>query len=357
MATSAAVSANNNWINTLYPNAPTNPGFQGLTDDNGKLLSQYQLQSGSALLPQFQTMLDQAKLDPTALNALTSQATSTEPSAWAKVAQLSNTANTANQMGAAGSQGNTALATANSSLASHGGLRQGAAQNLANQSQKSVLAAKQGVLNQSNLNDLSIQGQDATNKMGMLGQAVTGAQGAATLGQNAANLWSTAANNDRNYSTGVDQSNIATLAGNNQNQNAFNANTYNANMSAWAANQQANASADAAKHSGGLFGGGGFLGLGSWICTEVGALERLDTEVVNELKALRNSSLKFAPGRAMFYLNGAGGLLGKLKTIDYDFSKERPFVLAMAELHKSDPKLAVEKYWDRVNELFKEFEV
>lgn len=346
--------ANSAWLNTLYPGAPKNPGYSSLTDEAGNLLPGFKLQGAASLLPQFQGLLDKAAYDPTALKELTSQATATGPSAWASVAQLSNKANTANQMGAAGAQANSAGAAARSALASHGGLRQGAMANLANQGAKSLLSSKQGVLNQGFLNDLGIQSEDAKNKMTMLNQAVSGAQGEATANQNAANLWGNMAINDRNYDTSVQQSNITSLLANKQGQNAFNSNTYNSNLQAWAAKQQADAQTEAGKHSGGVFGGGGFLGLGSWICTEVDAIQKLDAEVIKELKLLRRASLAHAPGRAAFYLNGAGGLLGKMKSDGYDFSKERQFVIAMAELHKKDSKAAVEAYWDRVNELLKE---
>ncbi len=309
----------------LYPGGqtPTAYKYKGLLDETGKLRSEY---GNSA------EGLKSLGYDSSALDKLTGMATSDEASPWARIAMDLNKANTANQMGAADVLGNTALSTARSSMASRGGLRQGAAFNLANMGAKNLMAGKQGVLNQSNLNELGILGNDAQNKMGMLGQAVQG------QGQRAG-IWGNVVSNQ------------------NQGENAYNANIYNQNMKAWAADKQATADTEAAKHSGGLFGGGGFLGLGSWICTEVDKLEKLPEEITSSLRALREDAVVMAPGRMSFYLNGAGGLLKKMKNEGYDFGKERAFVLAVAVLHGQDPKAAVEMYWDRVCELMKEWGV
>ncbi len=314
----------------LYPGGqtPTSYKYKGMFDKSGNLLPEYS---------KFGTEMDSAKYDSTALDFLTGLATGSEQTPWAKVAMDLNRANTSNQLGQADVLGNTAMSTARSSLAQQGGLRQGAALNIANQGGKNLMAGKQGVLNQSNLNELGILGEDAKNKMSMLDQAVSGAGQKATIGQNAANIWGNM------------------LAGQNAGENAYNQGIYNENMKAWAADKQARAEAETARHSGGLFGGGGFLGLGSWICTEVAKVEPLPPEVTEQLSLLAEDAHDVAPGRMKFYLKGAGGLLGKMTSAGYDFSKERDFVLGVAALHKTNPQAAVEKYWERVCELMKEW--
>lgn len=333
-----------NWLDTLKPGSQ--PGYSGAVDDAGNLKSGYELTGQASYLPQLESMLSGINYDRTALDELQNRAMSTTPSAWAGLARQANTANTANAMDAASTAGNAARSSAYSGLAVRGGLRQGARQNIARQSMKDILMAKQGVQNQGNINDLNIGLQDQATKDQML-SALPGQQSASLApALQKAGIWTNAAQANQQYKTAIDQANINTRLQNLGNQNAWNLQNYQTNMGALAADRQSDAIRDSK---------GGFLG--SWICTEVNNLDPLDTATLSELKKLRRSALTHAGIRTRFYLNGFGGLLAHLKKTKFDFATLRQFVLDVAQTHRNDPKAAVEMYWDKCVELCRQIGV
>lgn len=302
-----------NYLNTLYPNGnvPMNPGYSGFTDANGALLPQYQLNAQASLLPQFEQM----NQNNGALDYLNQYATSQGPSAWAQVAQQLNGAQTAQQMGAAGAQQNGANAGAEAMLASHGGLRQGAMQNLARAGSQNLIATKQGISNQSNQNNLGILATDDQNKLGALGTAASGNQAQT-------NAWGQMAGQQQAYQTGVDQSNIASLMTNNQNQNTFNSNAYNANMQAWGAKQQADAQAQS---------GGGSL----WITGKINEWVPWTKKQAKSIRQLIKLGLKHEPELTRFYIRQQvvdNGLKQKMEASHFDFRTLRPFVTQVIDL-------------------------
>lgn len=125
-------------------------------------------------------------------------------------------------------------------LAMQGGLRSGARERLATSGMQGQLQANQNTYSQ-------IQNQDEQSRVGQLQNQVGNE---ATYGQNA---------------NAIQNQNIGRGLAENSAQNEFNMNRYGKAMEAWGADkssQAASAQAQQAKATSGLFGGGGFLGLG-----------------------------------------------------------------------------------------------
>lgn len=150
-------------------------------------------------------------MDGPALQQMQKIALSKGLSPWATMAdeQQRQVKETALEQGAGQVAGTTAGADAN--LAASGGLSSGARERTAETGQKNYLSMSQDLDRQEGLNKAQISMNDQQNKIQQLG----------TVGQ-------------------VEGSN-ATAA------NAFNANLYDQQMNAWAANQQAAATRDSAK--------------------------------------------------------------------------------------------------------------
>lgn len=204
-----------------------------------------------SLAPQIQGMLNKTSYDTNPLKQIEQNATSNAPSTWAQMqSQLART-NTSQAAGQAANQTAAATAGADSNLAMSGGLSSGARERAAIGGEQSGIAAQQNVANQGNTQQLQIGATDAATKQAQL-MALPGME---TQAYQAAlepiQMYGQAASMDTSNSMN------ATNALNNFNMGAFQTaeNTYGNN-------QVANATADAAKHQGGLFGGGGFLGLG-----------------------------------------------------------------------------------------------
>lgn len=333
----------NDWIASIKPGGQ--PAYQGATNPDGTLQSQYQLQAQPSVMPQLNDQLSQINYDPTALNALQSQALSNLPSAWAQAAQQSNQVLTGNQMSAAGQQANAGQASAYSGLAAHGGLRQGAAQNIALQGQKNLMTADQAAQNQGNLNNLGIQSQDATNKQQMLEQLPSQQAAALQPALQKAGLWANAAQQNQQYQTGVDQQNINTQLQNLGQQNAWNQSNFQTNMGALGAYQTAQATANS---KGSL-----------WITGEVAAILPWTTAQYKSIRKLMRLGLKYAPYRTHFYVTqgvAEKGLKNAMEAVKYDFLQLRHFILNVIGLIDANKgREAVEYYFERVIGLCKEF--
>jgi len=156
-----------------------------------------------------------------------------QQSRWAEIAKA-DAANTA------AAQGAGQMAQARSGLAMQGGLRSGARERLAQQGQITGLQAKQNANMQVNMQDE----QNRQKWLGMLpGQELAAAQFGSTI-------------EDRNIGRSLSEV---------QQGRDFDKYRYGQAMTAWGADKSADAmrrSAEDAKSTSGLFGGGGFLGLG-----------------------------------------------------------------------------------------------
>lgn len=165
-------------------------------------------------------------------NALTSEALRNGPSSYYSAANSANALDQKNLKDKAGADAAGQTAKARSDLAAQGGLSSGARERTAETGSKNYMDMSQGITRQGQVNQMNMQLQDQGNKLKALGE-LPGVE------QNKVNAWEAAAQSDRdyNYQIWAKQQEIA------------------------AANAQANATLNAGK-TGGLFGGGGFLGTG-----------------------------------------------------------------------------------------------
>jgi hypothetical protein len=159
------------------------------------------------------------------------------PSEGTKFALQQNTLATNNAVDQARKMGQGIGKQAEAGLAMKGGLGAGAAERIQKQAGNAALdfsSQAQGI-GMGNRANMLISDEAARNQN--LGSAAN------MVGQNNANLY-------------------GRLAQANQMQNQYNLGKYGIDAGMWGANKQADASAYAAKNSGGLFGNGGFLGTG-----------------------------------------------------------------------------------------------
>lgn len=207
---------------------PNSPQFESGRDAQGNLLDALKIKKQ-----------DDVTADRSALDALKGRALSEGPSPWAKM-MLDKQQMEQAQAGDQAAQATAAqLNSAKSQLAQSGGLGTGSRERLAKQSMQQGLLSQQQVNRQGQLDRANIGLQDEQQKVGLLNQVQTGENQQAGIGMQ-----------NRQYSTGVDQANVGNTLMDLNAKRAFNANTYNEAMRAWAAEKSANAQARAA-------GGGG----------------------------------------------------------------------------------------------------
>lgn len=218
--------------------------FESVRDNSGNLGSQYTLQGGPGIT-----------MDNTAYNKYLSEATSNGPSGWASVAMDANNNNTMNNLNKVGELGATAMSDGMSNLQMSGGMSGAQRERAATSGARDMMKNRMDVLNQGNTNELGILTQDAQNKMSMLPQAYNMSMNNAKFAQD-----------ERGYKTGIDQYNMGNKLNDVSSFNNYNNGMYSEAMKGWAAlktSEAQKAAADKqAQNSGGLFGGGGFLGTG-----------------------------------------------------------------------------------------------
>lgn len=199
-------------LNQNEINAGVTPAsFQGTVDPaTGKLLDQYSLNpyGGEALQSLKKTAFSQG-LSPYAQTQMDLEKTQEAQAA-----------------GQAGQQAMGGAAAARANAQRQGGLGGGAAAMLENQGQRNALNALQGVAGQGAQSRLGISATDLQNKQALMGQ----------LG---------------NLETSTNTQNLGTLTNNLANLQGFNQNRYNAQMAAYGANKQAQATAAAGGGGGG----------------------------------------------------------------------------------------------------------
>lgn len=239
------------------------PGFIGATGPDGKLLPQYQLNAQGPVsykgnLDSLNQMLQGIQLNKNPLNKLEDYATSTSNSPWADLQLQMEQQQRGKQLNDAAANSNAGVAKAYSSLAAHGGASAGARERIAGQSEKDLMNTRQGINQAGDTNRLGIMSTDASNKLQTL-QGLPAAEVAALQPDlQKSNLWSQMATTDsqntlnadlsnRAYQTGVDQSNIQNLLGNNTALNAYNMAKYSEQMKAWGSQQTANATEKSGK--------------------------------------------------------------------------------------------------------------
>lgn len=178
------------------------PQYLSMLDENGNLKSPFQFDpsKSSAFMQEKGIAQDTSQLSP-----------------WAQLQQQQLHMQT---QGARDAANTSALGSTHQAMdqmmTTGGGLSSGALQNLTAQGARNATMANQNILNQETGGNLSIAQQDALNKQQILGQVA-------------------------NTETGALAANTQTGVGDLSNQNIFNTNRYNQQMSAWGAGQTADA--------------------------------------------------------------------------------------------------------------------
>jgi hypothetical protein len=137
------------------------PSFESPFDQNGKLLSQFNT------LPETENRLGGIQLNKNPLQNLESYATGTGDSPWAAAQLAALNQQTGQAQGQVGQMVQGATDSARDTLASHGGLTTGAAENLARNQQNNLVTGRQNVVGQNISGALGIRAQDAANRLGV----------------------------------------------------------------------------------------------------------------------------------------------------------------------------------------------
>lgn len=204
-----------------YASQPKTPGFNPVYDP-----------SSMAMLPGYE---DYIKKNSQGYNAFRAMALRNGPSNWANLAVTQQDMQGQDQRNKAIQATNSATAGAQDQLAMRGGLTSGARERTVEAGANNLTGSEQGIDRQTGLNKLQIGMNDEQNRMSELGQLPG-------MESNRAGQWEGVRSNDN-----------ANMMTENQAKNTYNQTLYGQQMSAWAAGQQANATA----HSGKGGGGGG----------------------------------------------------------------------------------------------------
>jgi hypothetical protein len=186
--------------------------------------------------PEFQKALNMLNMNNSALNKYRNEALRSGPSNYANLANKQNRMLAMEQRGNLADQIAGSNATAMSNLATHGGITSGAKERLAETGRNNLLDMSQNINNQASKNAMQIGANDEQNRISQLSQVPGMELGASTFDLDKEKL-----------GLGAKQYDIGQKVGESARQNMFNMNKYNQGMSAWAANQQANATADSGK--------------------------------------------------------------------------------------------------------------
>jgi hypothetical protein len=237
------IVANRLWPSSEMPQPTQYPGFTPYNPayDPSKM----------STLPGMQQYLNQIQTDPRGIEALRSEALRPGASRWGNLAREQNAQSMAAQRGQAAQQAATARAEQMNQLASRGGLTSGARERAAIQGGKNALNMQQNITHQGNQNNLQIGTNEEQQRLTNL-QALPTAENAAlqpTIQK--MNAWQNAFNTD-----------VGRQIQETQAQNAYNQWVQSEKNKQIATNNQANQELWTSQHTGGLFGSGGFLGLG-----------------------------------------------------------------------------------------------
>lgn len=214
---------------------------QGLNDDGSPIRQAYNslVDSGTGKLKDGYE-LQTAALDPTKWDGYSKykqEALRTGPSAWAGLQTAQNNQNTLNNKENATRQAASGMNQANSALAMRGGLSEGSRSLTAASSARDMLMARQQAARAGDTANMQTATTDESNRIGQLSSL-------ATSEQNIGQYNNTLAAKTAEY-------NVGNMVQDHQGANAYSDKTYEEQMKKWAADKQAQATAN----SGG--GGGG----------------------------------------------------------------------------------------------------
>ncbi len=329
---------------------PIRPEYSGYTNPDGTLKSQYVLgkhtvdgdygldANGYGI-----SAFDEVKTDPTALNRIKEQAFNDGPSAWAQMLNMQQGRSQQDAYDTVANQGAGANAQAQAQLSRLGGLSGGAMERLATNTQKNNAFNQNAVLRQGMTDRGNIGIADQKQKSEYL-KSIPGLElGVANLKMqnNAAatdvnkfnslnqidlskynkNMASDLAKYNNTVAAQTDQYNIGNQLKEVEGKNAFGQGVYSDQMKAWAAEQQANATANAAKDD------------GSWLCTEADKMLHFEEIQKKLLSNFMRQALKIDRETTRFYLTRCQPLIEKMKENGANWARNSHFVMEVIELN------------------------
>ncbi len=211
------------------------PNATSLIEKNGMLAPTLQLKGQ----PDVANTLDTSALGELQKEGMAAPGTS----AWEQMMLGSQGLNEANQRDSANANAASGLTGAYSDLATHGGLSTGSRERLAKGGMTNLAEAKQQVARQGTLDRLGIGTQAEQNRLGILG-ALPGQQ------TQAASFNAGLAQNNRDYSTNVANTNISNSLAEQGREDQYKQQNYTDQMQDWAAMNAANATAKGGKGGG-----------------------------------------------------------------------------------------------------------
>jgi hypothetical protein len=260
----ANVDAENKWRDIAIGDISKRPEFEGLTGPEGKLLSQYTLTGKpdvgftDTLGGKFGELFGAANLDKSGIDAIKARALATGQSPWASLMLEKQGVEQAARGDELSRLLSAGTAKAYGDLGVRGGMRSGSRERVATKGLLDSVMKRQDLARQGQADRLGILTTDEGQKLDLL-KMLPGAQSQAFQSElNKANLWGDMANvsagrkqaldlSNRDYSTGIDKTNLATLIGDKQSKSAFDMSKWQEQMKAWAADRQATATEEAGK--------------------------------------------------------------------------------------------------------------
>jgi hypothetical protein len=221
---------------------PTRPDFNNWIDSNGHLQSMYSLGPTQAL-PSY----DQVTMDPTALNQIKEQAFNKDASAWAQLQNNQQRMDEQNKIDQLTKQTSSANAQGLAQLMSSGGAGSGSRERLAASNAKNAMFNRNALTRGGMSDRLNIGLADQGQKADLL-KAIPGFEGQVAdlkLKNNAFDADNQKFNIQMN--TDRDKFNLTNALKGLEAQNNYNSNVYSEQMKAWAANKQADATANSGK--------------------------------------------------------------------------------------------------------------
>ncbi len=262
--TGGAVNANEVFgsKNNLGPES-MRPEFPGYGSSAGNLPEELQLENrGNVNLPSYLSELDGRlsgiDLDPRALNQLRDEGLRSGPSAWGNLMKYRQGVEESEAIDKAARSTASSAANARSAIAARGGLSSGGAERVARDAMRlgansSQTARREGMLDRANI-DI----QDETNRQGIL-KSLPGMELAALEPEfKKTSMWANAADTEqqrgvelglqnRDYAMNIDKYNIGNSINDRDKQREYDLGKYKEDMASWAAERQAQATANADK--------------------------------------------------------------------------------------------------------------
>lgn len=238
---------------------PAYPTLNSLLDPSGNLKSQYQLQARpdvgyQSQIGELDKRLGNINLNTQGLQKVREYATGSGPSAWGKLMEEQQRMGEQDRRNQAAASSASAQSGAFSQLASKGGLSSGARERLAQQGGRNLSASQQDIARQGQEQRIGIGGQDEAQRLQLLSQLPGMEVQALQPEFQKTSMWGNLANAEANkasdlalqnraYSTDVEKLNKLGALQENARLDQSNLGAYSEAMKAYAANQQAKATA------------------------------------------------------------------------------------------------------------------